>query len=114
MALGLAGVDASLAQSVLQDQAGAAGKVFEQVNRDVAFMALGNEPQYPENDPTAALKRQFLQVIVQNNPKYQQALAGDERFRELLENYNKSLEQSEMQLGQNRITGRTGVKPVGA
>jgi len=51
---------------------------------------------------------------VQNNPKYQQALAGDERFRELMENYNKSLEQSEMQLGQNRITGRTGVKPVGA
>lgn len=114
VALGLAGVDASLAQSVLQDQAGAAGKVFEQVNRDVAFMALGNEPQYPENDPTAAMKRQFLQVIVQNNPKYQQALAGDERFRDLMENYNKSLEQSEMQLGQNRITGRTGVKPVGA
>lgn len=113
-ALALAGIDASLAQSVLQDQQGAAAKVFDQVNKDVAFMALGNEPKYPENDPTAGMKQQFMQVIVQGNPKYQQALAADERFRELMENYAKSLKQSEMQLGQNVVTGRTGVKPVGA
>jgi len=51
---------------------------------------------------------------VQGNPKYQQALATDERFRELMDNYAKSLKQSEMQLGQNVVTGRTGVKPVGS
>ena len=113
-ALALASIDATMAQTILQDQQGAAGKVFEQVNRDVAFMALGNEPQYPQNDPTAAMKQQFLQIIVQNNPKYQQALAQDERFRDLMENYSKSLKQSEMQLGQNVVTGRTGVKPVSA
>lgn len=113
-ALALASIDPTMAQTVLQDQQGAAGKVFDQVNRDVAFMALGNEPQYPQNDPTAGMKQQFLQVIVQGNPKYQQALGQDERFRELMENYAKSLKQSEMQTGQNVITGRTGVKPVGA
>jgi len=113
-ALALASIDATMAQTILQDQQGASGKVFESVNRDVAFMALGNEPQYPQNDPTAAMKRQFLQVIVQGNPKYQQALQGDERFRALMENYDKSLKQSEMQTGQNVVTGRTGVKPVGA
>jgi hypothetical protein len=113
-ALALASIDPTMAQTILQDQQGAAGKVFDQVNKDVAFMALGNEPQYPQNDPTAQMKQQFLQVIVQNNPKYQQALASDERFRELMENYNKSLQQSVTQLGQNVVTGRTGVKPVGA
>jgi hypothetical protein len=113
-ALALASIDPTMAQTILQDQQGAAGKVFDSVNKDVAFMALGNEPQYPQNDPTAQMKQQFLQVIVQNNPKYQQALASDERFRELMENYNKSLQQSVTQLGQNVVTGRTGVKPVGA
>lgn len=114
-AIAMAAIDPTLAASVLQDQQGAAAKTFQQVNQDVALMALGNEPQYPQNDPTAQMKMQFLQTIVQGNPKYVQALqGGDERFRELMENYGKSLQQSVVQLGQNVVTGRTGVKPVGA
>jgi len=31
---------------------------------------------------------QFMQQIVQGNPKYQEALQGDERFQALLENYD--------------------------
>jgi hypothetical protein len=113
-AIAMAAIDPTLAQSVLQDQQGAAAKTFQAVNQDVALMALGNEPQYPQNDPTAQMKMQFLQTIVQGNPKYVQALqGGDERFRELMENYGKSLQQSVVQLGQNVQTGRTGVKPVG-
>ena len=112
-AMALASVDASLAQTVLQDQAGASAKLFDDVNKDVALMALGNEPRYPENDPTAQMKMQFLQQIVSNNPKYQAALQSDERFKALMENYAKSLQQSVVQLGQNVTTGRTGVKPVG-
>ena len=113
-AIAMAAIDPTLAATVLQDQQGAAAKTFQQVNQDVALMALGNEPQYPQNDPTAQMKMQFLQTIVQGNPKYVQALqGGDERFRELMENYGKSLQQSVVQLGQNVVTGRTGVKPVG-
>ena len=114
-AIAMAAIDPTLAATVLQDQQGAAAKTFQQVNQDVALMSLGNEPQYPQNDPTAQMKMQFLQTIVQGNPKYVQALqGGDERFRELMENYGKSLQQSVVQLGQNVTTGRTGVKPVGS
>ena len=113
-AVALASIDASLAQTVLQDRAGASAKLFDDVNKDVALMALGNEPRYPENDPTAGAKLQFLQQIIGANPKYQGALQQDERFRELVENYGKSLQQSVVQTGQNVVTGRTGVKPVGS
>ena len=46
----------------------------DEVNQNVALMALGNEAAYTENDPTAAMKMQFMQQIVQGNPKYQEAL----------------------------------------
>jgi flagellar biosynthesis GTPase FlhF len=108
----MAAIDPTLAQSVLQDQQGAAGKVFEQVNKDVAMMALGNQFQPVENDPTAPMKMQFLQTIVQQNPKYVQALqGGDERFKDLLESYAKNLKMSLDQQA-NVMIGKTGVKPV--
>lgn len=113
-ALGLASIDATMAQTILQDQQGAAGKVFESVNKDVALMALGNQFTPVENDPTAGMKMQFLQTIVQSNPKYVQALqGGDERFKELLESYAKNLQMS-LDQQKNVMIGRTGVKPVGA
>jgi len=40
------------------------------------------------------MKMQFMQQIVQGNPKYQEALQGEERFQLLLENYGKNLQQS--------------------
>ena len=61
--------------------------------------------------PTAAMKMQFMQQIVQGNPKYQEALQGDERFQALLENYGKNLQQSVTQ-EQNKMIGRIGVQPV--
>ena len=53
----------------------------------------------------------FMQQIVQGNPKYQEALQGDERFQALLENYGKNLQQSVTQ-EQNKMIGRIGVQPV--
>jgi len=53
----------------------------------------------------------FMQQIVQGNPKYQEALQGDERFQALLENYGKNLQQSVSQ-EQNKMIGRIGVQPV--
>ena len=52
-----------------------------------------------------------MQQIVQGNPKYQEALQGDERFQALLENYGKNLQQSVTQ-EQNKMIGRIGVQPV--
>ncbi|MBT7911884.1 MAG: hypothetical protein HN607_15325 [Verrucomicrobia bacterium] len=53
----------------------------------------------------------FMEQIVQGNPKYQEALQGDERFQALLENYGKNLQQSVSQ-EQNKMIGRIGVQPV--
>ena len=53
----------------------------------------------------------FMEQIVQGNPKYQEALQGDERFQALLENYGKNLQQSVTQ-EQNKMIGRIGVQPV--
>ena len=75
-------------------------------------MALGNEANYVENDPAAQPKMKFLSDIVQNNPKYGQLLEQDERFRELMMNYEKNLQQGVSQQ-ENVQIGKTGVKPVG-
>ena len=74
-------------------------------------MALGNEAAYTETAPPAAQKMQFMQQIVQGNPKYQDQLNADERFNALLENYGKNLQQSVAQ-EQNKMVGRIGVQPV--
>ena len=78
MSIAVSMVDPVLGQSVMSDQRGASQKTFDKVNQDVALMALGNEAEYTENDPTAAIKMQFMEQIVQGNPKYQKALQGDE------------------------------------
>ncbi|MBT3843202.1 MAG: hypothetical protein HOF61_13605 [Verrucomicrobia bacterium] len=57
------------------------------------------------------MKMQFMQQIVQGNPKCQEALQDDERFQALLENYGKNLQQSVTQ-EQNKMIGRIGVQPV--
>ena len=53
----------------------------------------------------------FMEQIVQGNPKYQEALQGDERFQALLENYGKNLQRS-VSHEQNKMIGRIGVQPV--
>ena len=78
MSIAVSMVDPVLGQSVMSDQRGASQKTFDKVNQDVALMALGNEAAYTENDPTAAMKMQFMEQIVQGNPKYHEALQGDE------------------------------------
>ncbi len=102
--------DPALADEVVLDQQQAAQAIFNQVRNDVAQMALGNEAIYTENDPAAKMKLQFTQQTVQANPKYQQALQADERFRMLFEKYLKNLQMSVTQ-EQNKQVGRLGVEP---
>ena len=76
-------------------------------------MMLGFEAQYADasNDPTAPTKLQFLQQLMQSNPKVQALMQQDERFKALLENYVKNLQLGVSQQ-ENKIVGRIGVKPV--
>jgi hypothetical protein len=104
-------VDPLLAQQVVQDKAVASQKIYRDVEMQVMKMALGNEAEYTENDPTAPMKLQFLGTIIGSNPRYQAALQADPRFKALLENYQKNLQQSVAQQ-QNAVVGRIGVKPM--
>lgn len=107
-------VDPRLAQRFVQDQRGASQKVFDDVQKNVANAMLGFEPNYQDaaNDPTAPMKMQFLQQLMQSNPKVQEWMAKDERFKALLQNYAKNLQMGVDQQ-QNKQVGRIGVKPVG-
>ena len=105
-------LDPHLAAKVTLDKGAASQQIFRDVDLQVARMALGNEAEYTENDATAPAKLQFLQSVIQANPKYQQWLSKDPRFQELLANFAKNLQMSVDQQ-QNKQVGRLGVKPVG-
>jgi hypothetical protein len=113
MTLAIRMLDSRLADKILMDRGVASQKVFDDVMGQVMKMAQGNEAQYPDNDPSAPMKMQFLNQIVGNNPKYQQQMQQDGRFAELMQNYSKSLEMSVKQQ-ENKQIGRIGVKPMGA
>lgn len=105
-------VDPTYAEALLGDPQAAAEKIVGEVDNEFVRMLAGNEAKYVVNDPTAQLRLQAANAIVQKNPKYQQAYQGDERFREVVDNFMKNLQQSIVQTGENVQTGRTGVKPV--
>jgi len=102
-------LDPRLAAKVVMDKGAASQKVYRDTELQVMKMALGNEAEYVENDPTAQMKMQFLQTIIGSNPKYQQWLQGDQRFAGLVKNYTANLQQSVVQQ-QNKLVGRLGVK----
>ena len=90
----------------------ASQKMFRDVQTDIGLMLLGNAPQLVENDPTAPTKLQLAQQILQQNPKAQQALQGDQIFQQLFQQYVQNLQMS-VQQDQNKQVGRTGVAPQG-
>jgi hypothetical protein len=100
-----------MASELIVNQQEASAKMYRDMQIDIAMMLMGNEPQYQENDPAAATKLQYLQQIVQNNPKYQQALQQDQQFQQLFQNLVKNLQMSVAQQ-KNAQIGRTGVAPV--
>ncbi len=112
-------IDPTYAGALIRDERGASKLIYDQVAQDVAMMALGNEADYVENDPTAAMKLQFLNQIVQGNPRYQQALGlsqggqPDPLFVERMTKYQANLQFSVTQQ-QNKQIGRIGVTPDNA
>ena len=105
-------IDPTLADELVTETAEASQAMFEEVQSQTALMALGNQPKFVENDPSAAIKLQFLQQVIGNNPKYQQQLQQDEQFQGLVQAYAQNLNMSVMQ-NQNKQIGRIGVNPNG-
>lgn len=99
------------AKELVINQQSASQKMYRDVQTDIGMMMLGNEANYVENDPTAQTKMQYLQDIMQKNPKAQQAAQTDQIFQMLIENYQKNLQMSVMQQ-QNKQIGRIGVSPM--
>jgi len=99
------------ARELIIDQTTASQKLYKEVISDVGMMMLGNEALYTENDPAAQTKMQYLQEILQKNPKAQQAAQGDQIFQILLQNYQKNLQMS-LDQEKNKQIGRIGVTPA--
>lgn len=99
------------AKDIVLDQASASQRMYADVQTDIAKMMAGMEPQYVENDPAAQSKLQFVQDIIQKNPKAQAAAQQDQQFQMLFQNYTKNLQMS-VQQQQNKSIGRIGVTPV--
>ena len=99
------------AKDIVLDQASASQRMYSEVQTDLAKMMAGMEAQYVENDPSAQSKLQFVQDIIQKNPKVQQAAQVDQQFQMLFQNYMKNLQMS-VQQQQNKSIGRIGVTPV--
>lgn len=106
-------ISPDLGKDLISDQEQASQKMFRDVQTDIGLMLLGNAPQLVEGDPSAKSKMELAQQILQQNPKAQQALQGDELFQQLFQTYVQNLTMS-VQQEQNKQTGRTGVAPQGA
>lgn len=107
----VAQVDPGYVDALFGDPKEAADKIVSEVDAEFIRMAAGNEARYVVDDPTAEFKRKAAQQIVERNPKYQESYKTDERFRAVVDNYIKNLDQS-LKQQENMQTGRTGVKPL--
>jgi hypothetical protein len=102
-------IDPTLASELVMQTGPASQKMFKETNDEVALMSLGNPPALRENDPTAAMRLQFTQQVLQSNPKYQAQLQQDPLFQANLQKYLENLQFS-VQQQQNAVTGRLGVQ----
>jgi hypothetical protein len=101
------------ADELLMDQAGASKKMYEEVKSEISHMLSGIEATYSDasNDPTASTEMQFAQEISSTSPGAQEALQGNEMFKELFGKYIQNLQMG-VQQQQNKQTGLTGVAPM--
>jgi hypothetical protein len=109
ISVALRAIDPNLASELVMQQGPAAQKMFNETNDEIALMSLGNPPQLRENDPTAPMRLQFSQQVLQSNPKYQAQIQQDPLFQANLQKYIENLQFS-VQQQQNAITGRLGVQ----
>lgn len=108
----LMSIDPTLADELVMDQETATQKMIEEVRDNLISMFTGNEAQYVENDPSAAMKLQLTQQMIMANPKYQEAAQQDQLFQQHLQKYVQNLQMSVDQQ-ENKTIGRLGVQPGG-
>jgi len=109
ISVALRAIDPNLASELIMQQGPASQKMFSETNDEIALISLGNPPNLRENDPTAAMRLQFSQQVLQSNPKYQAQLQQDQLFQANLQKYIENLQFS-VQQQQNAVTGRLGVQ----
>jgi len=109
ISVALRAIDPMLATELVMPAGPASQKMFEDTNNEIALMSLGNPPKLRETDPTAAMRLQFSQQVLQSNPKYQQQVQQDPLFQANLQKYLENLQFS-VQQQQNAVTGRLGVQ----
>jgi hypothetical protein len=118
MTILLSYLDPTLADEVTTDQAGAAQAVFDKVRNDVMAIMDGNQPPLTQNDPTAAMKLQFVQQIIGSNMNYQLLLnERSPQFNPMLaknmETYMQNLQHNHQEMVTSKMQGRLGVSNVG-
>ena len=100
------------ADDLIVPQEQATVKMKDQVKTAVSQMMNGIEPEYnQEVDPAAGNKLGMLENIVQNNPKLQEQLQGDQLLQKMLEAYQQNLQFS-VQQQENAQIGKMGMSPV--
>jgi len=100
------------AEELVTDVQGASQQIYNGVKSEIQGMMLGFEANYTDasNDPTAPMKMQFAQQLLQSNPAAQQAAQSNPAFQQLLQKYIQNLQMGVMQQ-QNKQIGRIGVAP---
>lgn len=102
-------INPMLAKRLVRPAAEATEQLRRGVKEDITQMRAGILPDLVENDATAPVKLQFMWEIIESSPELQDALKNDPNFSERAQQYEKNLNQSAMQMGENKTTGRLGV-----
>lgn len=106
----LRSINPSLAQEVIRGEGSGPKQVMQRVQSDLMRMLMGFEPEYgQDDDPSAQMRMQAAQQIMQTNPKLQAALKQDPDFGERLKKYEESIVFN-LKQQENKTTGRVGVQ----
>jgi hypothetical protein len=104
-------LDPVLGRRAIKPQTNVTQKEISDEKNNLAQMAVGVEPEMPEQGINAQLRLQTMQQHIGQSPKLAQLYQGDELFRALVENRQKYLMQQVTQ-EQNKQIGRLGTAPL--
>jgi len=105
-------VDPVLARLTITPEGTVTKKMIDEERANVSQMVLGLEPVMSPNGVTnPKFRMETVVQTVQQSPRLTQAYQSDQIFRDLLENYQKYLEQ-QINQEQNKVVGRLGTTPT--
>lgn len=104
-------LDPVLGRRAIRPMANVTQKEISDEKNNLAQMAVGVEPEMPEQGINASLRLQTMQQHIGQSPRLAQLYQGDELFRTLVENRQKYLMQQVAQ-EKNKTIGRLGTAPL--